>query len=460
MVPLLRPSRTPALRDYQQDVLLELLRGVRHRRGAIFTVLMPRQAGKNQVSATLVTALLWRFAEEGGSIIFAAPTFTPQGQISFERARAFLETSTAATGLGVRVETFSLAAGAARAIYLSASPAAHVAGHTASIALIVDEAQDVDRDWFERQFRPMCASTGAPTVLFGTPWNGDNLLDESVALNRAHDARVRAWHGRRNSSGRPLFLHYEASAEMVAATSREYGDHVRRERARLGAANPYFRTQYGLQTVDAAGRLFAEAEIQSLRGTHPRLAQPLARERYVAGLDVAGDGARADASVLTIARVRTGGVCEVVTHVSWRSVAINVLEAAVLRAATDWKLERLVIDGTGMGIGVASHIERQLPTVEVERFLFQTRSKSDLGFALIAAAARGALSIYMDDGSHDARSCMAELRACERRLLSGRRMSWGNDRQHDDYVSSLALCLHAAGQAGEPRLAVGRRRDG
>lgn len=460
MVPLMRPPKDPALRDYQQRALNGLLRGIRHRRGAIFTVLMPRQAGKNQVSATLVTALLWRFAEEGGSIIFAAPTFTPQGQISFERTRSILDANAAGTGLGVRVETFTLAAGAARAIYLSASPTAHVAGHTASIALVVDEAQDVDIDWFERQFRPMCASTGAPTILLGTPWNGGNLLDETVAWNRVHDDRVRAWHRAHGEPGiEPIFLHHEASAETVGESSPEYKGHVERERLRLGASNPYFRTQYGLETVDAAGRLFSEALLRSLAGAHLRLSEPLAGERYVAGLDVAGEGANADASVLTIARVMAGGGCEVVTHVSWRGVPINVLEAAAVETARRWRLERLVIDGTGMGAAIASHIERQLAGTDVERFVFHEGSKSELGYQLTGAAARGALALYADDGSDEARRCIAELRACERRLVTGGRMWWGNTRQHDDYVTSLALCLRAAGQTGEPRFATGRRRN-
>ena len=101
MAPLDRPAKDPALRHYQQQVFNGLMRGIRHRRGAIFTVLMPRQAGKNQVSATLVTALLWRFAEGGGSIIFAAPTFTPQGPVSFERTRAILQANAAGEVLGI-----------------------------------------------------------------------------------------------------------------------------------------------------------------------------------------------------------------------------------------------------------------------------------------------------------------------------------------------------------------------
>jgi hypothetical protein len=59
----------------------------------------------------------------------------------------------------------------------------------------------------------------------------------------------------------------------------------------------------------------------------------------------------------------------------------------------------------------------------------------------------------------EAGQCQAELRACERRLVARRQMRWGNTRGHDDFVVSLALCLRAAAQSGEARVAIGRRRE-
>jgi hypothetical protein len=111
-----------------------------------------------------------------------------------------------------------------------------------------------------------------------------------------------------------------------------------------------------------------------------------------------------------------------------------------------------------MGAGIAAHLARQLPRVDVESFNFNLRSKSELGYELTGAAGRGTLALYAHDGSREARECRAELRACERRSAPGRRITWGNKRGHDDYVASLALCLRAVEQAGEPRFATGRRR--
>ena len=72
------PARTPALRAYQVRVARALLVGIVERRSRSFTVMFPRQAGKNEVSAAVVAALLRIHANRGGSISVCAPTLTPQ----------------------------------------------------------------------------------------------------------------------------------------------------------------------------------------------------------------------------------------------------------------------------------------------------------------------------------------------------------------------------------------------
>ncbi|HEX6031450.1 MAG TPA: hypothetical protein VFY90_08455 [Tepidiformaceae bacterium] len=440
----------PFLREYQARNFYELIAAVATMRGETFTVLYPRQAGKNELSAALIAALLRGNADAGGTIVQCAPTLTPQGLISFERTRRWLGTTDhVMTPPAVMEDSVpTIGVGRARAIFLSASPAAHVAGHTATIALIADEAQEIDADWFNRQFRPMAASTGAPTVLFGTPWDSRTLLDEAVARNREHEARAMG----------QLRLHYEVGWPEVAEVNEAYGQYVRHERDRLGPRHPLFLSQYGLRTIEGGGRLFSAEALAAMEGRHARLQEPIADERYVAGLDVAGDGENADASVLTIARVVAGGACEVVQHLAWRSKRITELEAAVTAAANLWRFERLVIDATGMGLAIAPHLEQELGRTEVEAFVFSAGSKSELGYQMIGAAGRGALRLYAHDGSAEAEACRAELRACSSSHRPNRKIAWGNDRGSDDYVASLALCLRAVESAGAPRVAVGRTR--
>ncbi|MEZ4480711.1 MAG: hypothetical protein R3B97_06070 [Dehalococcoidia bacterium] len=439
----------PLLRDYQARTFLALARGIESRPGTTFTVLFPRQAGKNEVAATLVTFLLLTNAARGGSIVVCAPTLHPQAVISRERTlRALANVGHLLPAVArLHVADQVVRVGKASATFLSASPEAHVAGHTASLALIADEAQEIDPGWFDRQFRPMAASAGAPTVLFGTPWDGETLLDRAVSRNRELDAD--------SPPGGPR-LHHEVHWPEGARANPAYGDYVRAERARLGATHPLFLTQYALQTVADASRLFSAEDLLALEGAHPREDAPRAGERYVAGLDLGGEGRESDRSVLTIARIDGDGIA-VVSHVAWQGTPMREIGAAVELLAGHWCIERLVIDATGIGQPLARELERALGD-RVEPFVFTGPSKSELGYSLLAALRSGRLRLYADDGSAEARACRAELDVCRSRFL-GPALRWGAPPgAHDDYVISLALCVRAATSLPAPRVAVGRKR--
>lgn len=446
--------RGPALRDYQARTLLSLRRGMATNPGATFTVMFPRQAGKNEVAAVLVAGLLRENAARGGTVVVCAPTMTPQGAISFDRAKRLLAASEHVLPEGGRTvfEGANIRVGRASAIYLSASPAAHVAGHTASLALIADEAQDIEADWFNRQFRPMAASTGAPTVLFGTPWDGHTLLEEVADANRRRDAKQR---GQRYLHFDPF--HHEVRWQEVADSNPRYGDYVRSERARLGANHPLYITQYELLPAQGAGGMFSVAQLARLDSEYPRLRAALPGERYVAGLDLGGQGEHADRTVLTIARIR-GSRCEVVEHITWRSTSFGVLVAGIIEAARQWRIERLCADATGMGAALVSQLAEALGST-VEPFVFSSTSKSELGYGLLAAIDTGRLSLYAPDSSAERHTCLAELHACRATLRGHSLMQWqAPPGAHDDYVASLALCLRAAQGAPAPKLAFGHRR--
>ncbi len=445
-------GRSPALRGYQARVLRSLLGGLSER-GATFTVLFPRQSGKNEVAAALVVATLLGNAARGGTVIVCAPTYYPQAAISLERTRRALTRLAHLLPEGVAMETREalIRVGRASAVFLSASPEANVAGHTASLLLVADEAQDVDADWFDRQFRPMAASTGAPTVLFGTAWDGHTLLERECARNRELDA-ARA--GDPYTDFRPR--HHQVSWREVAASVPAYGAYVRGERARLGPNHPLFLTQYELTPARGAGSLFSEAQIEAIRGGHPGLSAPSPGERYVAGLDFAGEGDRADATVLTIARA-AGGVCQVVALRSWHSAPFGKMADEVAAEVKRWRAERVCADATGMGAPLCAGLAAGLGP-RLEAVTFSAATKSALGYDLLAAANTGRLTLFADDGSADFAQCLAELRACRSATGDAGSLRWfAPPGQHDDYVASLALCRRAASGVRPPRVATGRR---
>src|SRR3989304_1411119 len=107
------------LRPYQAQPARAVLADVRAARGSTFTVMMSRQAGKNELSAWLEKVLLPLHIASGGTGVKCAPTFRPQLLTSIERLRKHLTDA----GYGKRihaVEGFKLGAGKALRTFLRA----------------------------------------------------------------------------------------------------------------------------------------------------------------------------------------------------------------------------------------------------------------------------------------------------------------------------------------------------
>lgn len=465
--PDLRASRTaasvgglPRLRPYQAAIARAVLSRVFGREGGSISIEIARQGGKNELSAQIELVTLLAHAGIGGTIVKAAPTLTPQARISRDRLRsravlAGLEDAVRATGDTVRC-------GSARAHFLSAEPGANVVGHTASLLLEVDEAQAVDADKFDRDFRPMAASTNAPVVYYGTPWGPRSLLAQAKA---SHLEAERSGDARR---------HFRFDWEAVAAHNPAYARYVEGERVRLGERHPLFRTQYLLEVVDEADRLLDESTLAQIEGTHDRLRTPRAGERYVAGLDVGGaDRSGADHSgtagrdrdwtVLTIARVGTTDASgaariEVVEHQAWQGEATDSLIAMLAdRLRHVWRVRHVAVDATGLGGPIADLLAARLPRGVLEPVAFTSERKSRLGFALLAASHSGRLRLYRADGSAEAIAVRQQITWARATYRDDRSMRFDVDpaRGHDDYLMSLALVVAAARHGCGPRVARG-----
>ncbi|MBI4236544.1 MAG: hypothetical protein HY688_04235, partial [Chloroflexi bacterium] len=231
------------LRPYQVAVARAVLGSVRRGQGLTFTVEMARQAGKNELSAQLELYLLGLMAGRGGDLVKASPTFVPQAQVSIHRLTRRLREA-GLDGLWRLEKGYIVHLGRARALFLSAERSSHVVGQTAGLLLEVDEAQDVPTDKFDKDFRPMAAAFNATTILYGTAWRRDSLLEQVNLELERHDGVRR---------------HFRFDWQTVAAHNPSYGRFVEAERERLGPTHPLFRTQYALEPLDGAGGLFSPA---------------------------------------------------------------------------------------------------------------------------------------------------------------------------------------------------------
>ncbi len=455
----------PTLRPYQAEPARAIADSVLHGRGLTFSVVMARQAGKNELSAQVELMLLLKHARRSVAGVKCAPTFQPQCQLSLSRLWSRIgqagldELASREGGRAVRL-------GCARIVFISAEPGANVVGHTADLMLEVDEAQDIDPDKFDRDFRPMAAPAGATIVYYGTPW------DESTLLERAAHQHIDL--ERRDGVRR----HFTADWTTVARYNPAYGRYVEAERERLGEDHPLFRTQYALRPVPGSGRLFSATQRAQMQGRHARQHTPREGDVYVAGLDIGGQdmgsGRENDRTVLTIARLvppshgpagDAGATVlepklEVVEHMAEAGTPHDALLARLSDLLGEvWRVSRVTVDATGVGETIATVLARRLGEDVVRPLRISAEGKSRLGFGLLAAVNGGRLKCYAADGSPEYATFFREVELARVAYRPGGRMTFHVDAAdgHNDYLASLAFAVEA-GRDGlpQPRVAPGR----
>ena len=474
------------LRPYQLEPARAILDSVLNRRGRTFTVIMSRQAGKNELSAQLEALLLNLYQRRGGVIIKAAPTFHPQIVNSMLRLERALDNDLN-RGRWSRQLGSIIQLGRARAFFFSGEPESHVVGATASLLLEIDEAQDFDEEKYLKDFRPMGATTNVTTVLYGTAWTADTLLERS----RRENLRLEATDGVRRDFRYPWMA--------VAEHNPDYRAYVEAEMARMGPEHPLIRTQYLLDPLEGSGRFLSETHLAQLRGEHARLVSPdlvtpvpnpspnvgggargegLTSQApfYVAGIDVAGEDEEAedavlrrlkprkDSTAITICAVTWSGeplvrepILRVVQHYWWTGRKHRELFPTLVDLLKRvWHCRAVVVDATGLGTGVASFLVGALPGV-ARPFIFTAASKSALGYGLLSAINAGRLATYADDGSPESVELWREVRLARSSLHENQRLSFYVDPRegHDDLLISLALTVEAAVDTS-PRIARGR----
>jgi hypothetical protein len=449
------------LRPYQQDVARAVLQSIQDNMGLTFSVEIARQGGKNELSAHLEVLLLTMYMAAGGNAIKCSPTFKPQTIISMHRLKERLNDFGFA-GVWHSEAGYMVQLGNARQLFLSADEEAAVVGHTADILLEIDESQDVARDKYTKEFRPMASASNATTIHYGTTWDDRTLLEEVKQTNLELE----------KEDG--IRRHFRYDWQEISRYNPHYMAFVEAERDRLGSDHPLFRTQYALLPVHGGGRFLTSSQIAQVTGSHVRLHHPEPGSIYVAGIDFAGESEQLedealtrpgrDATVITIGRVLsadTGAVykeplLQVVEHYDWigRNHALLYPQMVdILRNV--WNCRCIVADATGIGEPIVSFL-RQSVSSRIVPFKFTQKSKSELGFDLVAAINSGRLKLYRQDGSKEFQQIMLQLTRAKSIYRPNQTLNFFVEPSegHDDYLMSLALAIQAAAKC-QPRVARG-----
>ncbi len=457
-----------SLWPYQWQIAEAVYDSARRHKGLTFSVMIARQGGKNEISARVEAHLLTTFAENGGTSIKAAPTFQPQAAISISRLKDVFHRKRLHPYLVFeRGRLFRL--GRARQMFLSAHPSSNVVGNTASLLLEIDESQDVSPDKYNRDFVPMGASSNVTTVHYGTAWQDNSLLEQIKQSNLELQRKD------------GIQRHFEFDWQAVAQHNPHYQRYVEAERLRLGSDHPLFLSQYCLTPVSDDGRFLDSTRQALLQGNHCRENAPRNGCVYVAGIDLAGESEQPanggtgpiepsrDSTVVTIGELRylDDGLgsklpsISVVEHYSWTGKPHTEIFPTLVHILKNvWGCRRVVVDATGIGAGVAAFLRKSLGTSIVKPFTFTAKSKSQLGFDLLAAINSGRLHTYKPDGSPESTEFWSQISRAKSVVRPNQTINFFVDPSegHDDFLTSLALLVHASHYI--PRRATGRLRQG
>jgi hypothetical protein len=454
------------LRPYQREVASAILDSVFGRKGLTFSVEMARQGGKNELSAQLELLLLTLYMTQPQNLIKCSPTFKPQTVISMMRLKDRLNDA-GFNGIWAAELGYIIRLGNARAIFLSADEQANVVGNTAHILLEIDESQDVSREKYTKEFKPMGATTNVTTVHYGTTWDDSTLLEEVKQSNLELERKD------------GIKRHFGYDWQEIAKHNPDYLAYVEAERERLGENHPLFLTQYRLLPIHGGGNYLSRQQLAQLKGKHRRKRRGEAGKIYVAGIDLAGEAEevegdylralkpRQDSTVVTIGELDFSAIDDiqkqprirVVEHHRWTGKKHTALHPQLVDILKNvWHCRKVVVDATGIGQPVSSFLRKALGS-RVSPFTFTARAKSELGFNLLAAINSGRLKLYKGDGSDEYRELWNELERAKSQFRPSQTMNFYVDPSegHDDFLMSLALVVEAANQY-EPRGAKGRVR--
>ena len=352
--------KTP-LYPYQLAPAHTILHSVSHRLGLTIVVMMSRQAGKNELSAQIEAFLLARYQRERVDIVKTAPSYKNQLETSFDRLIATLD-NPLTQGRWKR-EAAAIYVGRARIRFLSGAPGSKVVSATASLLLEVDEAQAFSEDKYNHDFRPMCATTNATTVLYGTAGTEDCLLERALFENRRLQER--------DGIQRNFIYPWTDVVEYNA----DYRTAVQAEALRLGTDHPHFLSEYALQTPPSAGRLFSDTSLAQMANSHALPARP--------ALVLAGASALDDDGLSSGKSTSSSSPSFPLTSRTSKPILVAGIDIAGEEEATEGAVARALHprrDSIAVTITIADI---------VHPFSFTAVSKSALGYQLLGAVNSG-----------------------------------------------------------------------
>lgn len=292
-------------------------------------------------------------------------------------------------------------------LFKSVGAKVNAKGETADLYQVVNECQNTSKPVYDDSLAPMRASTGAPVIFQGTQGPEECLSNVMLELAREEEQRT----GER--------LVHIVTGPQAAEQNPRYGEHLDRERHRLGEDHDVYRENYLMMPSSRRGRFCSEVQLRNLHGDHPRLSGPRPGKVYVGGVDFTGAEETEDADDLwskdrtqkrdsTFAVVAelewiedAAGLIPVVLIVDWLWLPGMYPDATVQQVYeflfARWRVQHATLDARGVGEGPAYTIQKRRPS-QVECLKATAEDNTRIGYRLLAAANGARMRVFRQDG--------------------------------------------------------------
>ncbi len=440
-----------AMRRYQIEPAKAIIDSILHKKGMTFVIIMSRQAGKDELLVNLLTFLCNLFAHRDVGIVVANPTYKPQTINAILRFEKRLSTNLLTKMFWSKRSDFMRMIGLCIVSFLSADATANVVGATASLALIINEAQDVEPAIYDKKFAPMVASTNATRILCGTVWTSQTLL--------ARETRAALQAEEQDGIQRVFVYNADAVRKIIPA----YGKFVDGEIRKLGRQHPLVRTQYFCEEIDELTGMFNARRLALMQADREKIISPTQGKPYAVLIDVGGqdeallnlDGMGnpgRDYTTLSIVEIDLSSLeiqqaptYRVVHRNSWHGENHVAIFGHLKAYADIWKPLYIVMDATGVGEGLWAMMAKKYPTRTIPvKFTQQTKSEIGYGFIGIIETGRFRDCAPSETVTEQYQNCTSEALIGPQKTIrwgvkDGTRSTATGQLIHDDYIIADAL---------------------
>jgi phage terminase large subunit-like protein len=299
-------------------------------------------------------------------------------------------------------------------------------GYTTNLA-ICDEASFIPETIITEILYPMLSTTNGTAILLSTPWDKNHFFYKAF-LNPAYSThKVR-------SAENPLipsaFLQEMQQNMTTEAYKREYLAEF------TEAATSYFPQELIRQCIEHAQRLNLEP--------YTTLEQQIPKGEYYAGLDL---GKLQDHSTIAIVQREAETLKLVYTHEFPLETSYTQVIATTARANTQFHLQKLLADQTGIGEPILEELQAEGITAEGAKLTQDAKTEILTHLKLAMEQQRLALP-------YDKRLCQ-QINDQQYMYAKSGKLSFSHPpNTHDDQLWALALAVYAARTEQTPKLWV------